>query len=76
MFQQEDRSCDISQVEEGVSWLETPSILIKSSVVPGTTDYLKGKHNKRITVSPEYYGESSFFLPEHVFSPLIGLFSS
>ena len=68
--EEEDGSCDISQVEEVVAWLETPLILIKSSVVPGTTDYLKGKYSKRITVSPEYYGESSFFLPEHVFSPL------
>ena len=53
-----------------MAWLETPLILIKSSVAPGTTDYLKSKYHKRITVSPEYYGESSFFLPEDVFSPM------
>ena len=66
----EDGSCDLSQVEEVVGWLETPLILIKSSVVPGTTDYLKCKYNKRIVNSPEYYGESSFYLPEDIFSPL------
>ncbi len=68
--EEKDGTCDISQVEEVVAWLETPLILIKSSVVPGTTDYLKYKYNKRIVFSPEYYGESSFYLPEDIFSPL------
>lgn len=55
----EDGSCDISIVEEVVSWIECP-ILIKSAVVPGTTDYLKAKYGKRIVVSPEYAGESKY----------------
>lgn len=55
--------CDISIVEECVSWLETPVILIKSTVTPGTTDLLKEKYNKRICMSPEYAGESSYYLP-------------
>lgn len=59
-----DGSCDTSIVEEVVSWLETPLILIKSTVPPGTTDSLKERYGKRITFSPEYFGESSYYLPE------------
>lgn len=66
---QEDGACDVSAVEEVVSWLDTPLILIKSSIPPGTTEHLKKKYSKRITVSPEYFGESSYWLPE-TFSPL------
>src|SRR3990167_5561119 len=59
----EDGSCDISAVEEVVSWLETPLILIKSTIPPGTTDYLKGKYGKNICFSPEYMGESTYYTP-------------
>ena len=65
----EDGSCETSAVEEVVSWLDTPLILIKSSIPPGTTDLLKTRYYKRITVSPGYFGESSYWLPE-MFSPL------
>ncbi len=58
-----DGSCDISIVEESVGWLNTPLILIKSTIAPGTTDYLKKKYKKAICFSPEYYGESSYFTP-------------
>ena len=64
-----DGSCDISAVEEVVSWLETPLILIKSTVPPGTTDMLKARYDKRIVFSPEYFGEYSYYLPEE-FTPL------
>lgn len=56
--------CNTSIVEEVVQNLETPVILIKSTVVPGTTDELKKKYHKRICMSPEYSGESAYFLPE------------
>lgn len=59
----EDKSCDISIVEDVVSWLETPLILIKSALKPGTTDKLKAKYGKRIVVSPEYMGESNYWMP-------------
>jgi nucleotide sugar dehydrogenase len=55
--------CDTSIVEDCVSWLETPVILIKSTIAPGTTDRLKEKYKKRICMSPEYAGESTYFLP-------------
>lgn len=56
--------CDISIVEKVISKLDTPVILIKSTVAVGTTDYLKKKYKKRICMSPEYAGESSYFVPE------------
>jgi UDPglucose 6-dehydrogenase len=54
-----DGSCDISIVEETVEWLETPVIIIRSTIVPGTVDYLTSKYNKRIIFQPEYLGETS-----------------
>jgi UDPglucose 6-dehydrogenase len=59
----EDGSCDISFVEESVAWLETELILIKSTIAPGTTAYLREKYNKKVNFSPEYMGESSYFTP-------------
>lgn len=58
-----DGSADISMVEEVVSWIDCPLILIKSTVPPGTTDYLRKKYNKKVLFSPEYMGESSYFTP-------------
>ncbi len=56
----EDGGCDTSIVEESVKWLETPLTIIKSTVVPGTTDKLKSKYSKRLVFSPEYVGESKY----------------
>lgn len=58
----EDGSCDISIVDEVVGWIETPLILIKSTIPPGTTDELKKKYNKRICFSPEYMGEGKYYV--------------
>jgi UDPglucose 6-dehydrogenase len=49
---------DISIVEEVVAWCESPLIVIRSTVNPGTCDYLKNKYNKRLVIQPEYLGES------------------
>jgi len=59
-----DFSCDTSIVEDVVSWLETKVILIKSTVLPGTTDMLKKKYGKRICFSPEYVGMGGYYVPE------------
>lgn len=59
----DDGSCDTSIVEEVVSWLETPLVLIKSTIPPGTTKKLKEKYKKRICHSPEYVGEGGYFVP-------------
>ncbi|GEM_PF-104511 len=50
---------DISIVEECVAWCECPLIVIRSTVNPGTCDYLSKKYNKRIIMQPEYLGETA-----------------
>ncbi|MBI2593023.1 glycosyltransferase [Candidatus Daviesbacteria bacterium] len=52
---------DISIVEQCVAWCECPLIVIRSTVNPGTCDYLSKKYNKKILVQPEYLGET----PQH-----------
>lgn len=49
---------DTSIVEECVSWCECEVIVIRSTVNPGTCDYLSKKYNKRIVMQPEYLGET------------------
>ena len=56
----EDGSLDISIVEEVVGWIDTPLILIKSALQPGTVDYLVEKTGKKIAVSVEVIGEGSY----------------
>jgi len=57
------KGCDISYVETVVKRLETPVILIKSTVEPGTTDRLRRETGKRIVFSPEYSGEGKYWSP-------------
>jgi len=59
----EKGECDISIVEETMSWLDVDLIVIKSTVEIGTTDYLIEKYNKNIVFSPEYIGESTYWSP-------------
>ena len=56
----EDKSVDISIVEESVAWLQTPLILIKSTIPPKTTEMLVEKYNKNICFSPEFIGEGKY----------------
>lgn len=59
----EDKSADISIVEDVISWINTPLILIKSAIPPKTTNNLILKYKKQICVSPEYLGEGKYFVP-------------
>jgi UDPglucose 6-dehydrogenase len=59
----DDGCCDTGIVEEVVSWIEAPLIIIRSTISPGTTDRLMEKYNKRIVFQPEYLGETA----AHVF---------
>ena len=59
----EDGSCDTHIIEEAIGWIETPLILIKSTIPPGTTKRLKEITGKRICHSPEYVGEGGYFVP-------------
>lgn len=54
---------DMSIVEHVVGWLETPLILIKSALQPGTVDRLVKETGKKIAVSVEMVGEGSYFVP-------------
>lgn len=56
----EDGSLDTSIVEETVDWVDTPLILIKSALQPGTTDKLVEKTGKNIAVSVEFIGEGNY----------------
>src|SRR3972149_2459718 len=49
---------DTSIVEEVVGWCECPLIVIRSTVNPGTCDYLIEKYKKNIVMQPEYLGET------------------
>jgi nucleotide sugar dehydrogenase len=59
----DNNECDLTLVNDTLTWLDTPLILLKSTVEIGTTDRLKTEYNKRIVFSPEYVGESSYFTP-------------
>jgi len=61
--QKRDGSCDTSIVEETLEWLDTPLILIKSTIPPGTTKKLIKKTKKKIAFSPEFVGESTYYHP-------------
>ena len=49
---------DTSIVEEVVAWCTCPLLVIRSTVNPGTTDYLSVKYGKRIVMQPEFLGET------------------
>tara|TARA_Y100000310_G_C20693937_1_gene824166 strand:+ start:1187 stop:2350 length:1164 start_codon:yes stop_codon:yes gene_type:complete len=66
--QAKDGTCDISAIVETLEWLYVPTIIIKSTIEPGTTDKLqeviKLDHpNVRLVFSPEFCGESSYWTP-------------
>ena len=52
--------CDTSIVEDAIKWINTPVILIKSTIEIGTTERLKKKYHKKIVFSPEYVGEGKY----------------
>ena len=56
----EDGSCDTSIVDEVVRWINGPIIVIKSTVPPGTTDWLRVKYGKNIVHNPEFLTEANY----------------
>ncbi|MCR4341684.1 MAG: hypothetical protein NUW01_17550 [Gemmatimonadaceae bacterium] len=52
-----DGAADISAVKESVAWLDAPLIVVKSTIPPGTADYLSKRHDKAVHYSPEYIVE-------------------
>jgi len=54
---------DMHIVEDVIDWIETPLILIKSALWPGTVDRLVKKTGKKIAVSIEYLGMGKYYIP-------------
>lgn len=48
--------CDVSQVENAINETNADIYIIKSTIIPGTTEKFIKKYNKKIVFSPEYYG--------------------
>ncbi len=63
----EDGSCDTSIVEDVVRWLETPTIVIRSTVSVGTSRRLATTYKKDIVFQPEYGPAET---PDHPFNDL------
>lgn len=63
----EDGSCDTSIVESVVSWLETPLIVLRSTVSVGTTRRLATQYRKNVIFQPEYGPAET---PDHPFNDL------
>jgi UDPglucose 6-dehydrogenase len=53
-----DGSCDTSIVDDCVGWIESPYIVIRSTVTPGTTDRLRRDTGKSVLFQPEHLGET------------------
>jgi UDP-glucose 6-dehydrogenase len=60
---EEGTELDMSIVESVVDWVDTPLILCKSALQPGTVDRLVEKTGKNIAVSVEMVGEGKYFVP-------------
>lgn len=57
----EFQKVDLIIIEDVAGWLNTPLILIKSTIPPGTTAALNAKWpGKRFCFSPEYVGEGKY----------------
>ena len=63
----EDGGCDTSIVEEVVSWLETRTIVLRSTVSIGTTRRLAETYQKDVVFQPEYGPAET---PDHPFNDL------
>lgn len=62
---------DTSIIESVVKWCKCPLLVMRSTVNPGTCDYLSKKYHKRIVMQPEYLGET----PSHpMYDPKIRQF--
>lgn len=53
-----DGRLDTSIVEDCISWVTCPLIIIRSTVNPGDCDRWEKKYNKNIVFQPEYLGET------------------
>ena len=54
----DDNSCDITEVRNALIENDAELFVIKSTVLPGTTERLRKETGKHIVFSPEYYGST------------------
>jgi len=54
-----DGTCNTSLVEEAVKKIDSKTIVIESTIAPGTTKRLVTETGKDILFTPEYFGETS-----------------
>lgn len=59
----DDGDCDLTIINSTLKHLKNKLILIKSTVLPGTTERLEKETGKDIAFSPEYIGESTYNMP-------------
>lgn len=61
----DDGTVDMSAIESTFAWLETPAIVLKSTVPPGTTKQLIEQYDlaERLVFSPEFIGEGGYPIP-------------
>ena len=57
-------SLDVSIIEDVLSWLKCPLVIIRSTINPGDCDIWINKYERRIVFQPEYLGET----PNHPMS--------
>lgn len=51
-----ENACDVTEVENAIKENDADIYVVKSTILPGTTEYLVKDTGKRIVFSPEYYG--------------------
>ena len=54
----EDNPCDITEVRNALMENDAELFVIKSTILPGTTEQLRRETGKHIVFSPEYYGST------------------
>jgi UDPglucose 6-dehydrogenase len=54
-----DGSCDTSAVDETLSWLESETIVVRSTIPVGYIDAQTEKTGKQLVFQPEYFGETA-----------------
>lgn len=57
----EDKTCDLSQIEDVLSWLRAEIVVIKSTVPPNTCKNLKERYGIRVVHNPEFLTEKYAF---------------
>lgn len=58
----------MTHIHEVFKWLKVPLVLIKSTIPPAEAEMLQANYG-RVVFSPEYIGESKYFIPQNLMHP-------